>query len=56
MKEYIKADSNFYGCACCGNSIPVGGEFLVCPDCGAIFCKECVEDGRFENHDCEDVV
>jgi hypothetical protein len=42
------------GCSCCGCAIPVGALFLDCADCGAIFCEDCVNDGSFDNHCCED--
>ena len=48
--------SQFYGfaCACCGKPIDKGDLLIECPDCGGVFCKECVEDESYENHKCED--
>lgn len=49
------ASRDGFGCAVCGHSIRKGEEYEVCPDCAAIFCKSCCEDGTFENHSCEDL-
>lgn len=44
------------GCACvaCATGLKPGDLHLDCPDCGAIFCESCVQDGTFEGHKCED--
>ena len=38
------------------NSGPLdkGSLFCDCADCGAIYCAECVKNGTFEAHTCED--
>lgn len=41
-------------CSCCGESITQGKRYLACPDCGAIFCEACVQEGTYANHDCQD--
>ena len=43
-----------YSCAACGKSLKPETLALDCPDCAAIFCEDCVEDGAFEDHKCED--
>ena len=43
-----------FGCVGCGKIIQRGELMIECPDCGAIFCKQCVEDESYENHVCED--
>lgn len=44
------------GCACanCGRSLRPTDLIADCADCGAIFCKQCVEDGSIQNHHCEE--
>ena len=44
------------GCSCahCGTALKPGDLHLDCPDCAAIFCENCVRDGIFANHNCED--
>lgn len=62
MKENIKFYLNRmrpalyynFACVCCGKTIQRGELMIECPDCGAIFCKECVEDEKYENHVCQD--
>ena len=48
--------SGVYGFSCigCGKNLLPENEVAVCNECGAIFCKECVEDGEFDNHICEE--
>ena len=41
-------------CDLCKESLESSDVVLECPDCGAIFCKECVEDRFFDTHQCED--
>lgn len=53
--DYEKATHGGYGCAICGHPIQKGEEYLDCPDCAAIFCKNCCEDGTFDNHSCEEL-
>lgn len=45
--------SSGYSCNGCGASLVKGDLSCVCPDCGAIYCAECVKDGTFETHSCE---
>lgn len=56
MERLKKAVSIVVGLACanCGTTIPESGLYQTCPDCGAIFCKSCVQDDTFANHDCKD--
>ena len=43
-----------FSCDGCGASLNKGSLFCGCADCGAIYCAECVENGTFEAHTCED--
>ena len=43
-----------FECANCGKPLKPGDPHLDCPDCAAIFCEDCVRDGTFENHRCDD--
>ena len=43
-----------WNCSVCGKPVDES-EMEVCADCGAIFCPECVEDGEFDDHECEDL-
>lgn len=42
-----------FSCICCGKHLEPEDEIVSCDDCCAIFCKDCVEDGEFEEHICE---
>lgn len=53
-KSLRPAHTRGFGCFCCGRSIDYNDLFLDCPDCAAIFCEQCVRDGSFEAHSCED--
>lgn len=46
----------FTGMSCCncGETIGPMDAAMDCPDCGGVFCENCVNDGSFENHNCED--
>lgn len=43
-----------FACCVCGEGIKRGDDVAICPDCGAIFCKECVDAGEFEKHTCDE--
>lgn len=43
-----------FSCSCCGTTLHPNDEVEACSDCGAIFCKECVEAGELKSHDCEE--
>ena len=45
--------SNGCGCAGCSTPIEPGQKYVVCSDCGGMFCATCAHDGTFENHECE---
>lgn len=53
--EYMVAPYSGFACACCGTILLRGEEYNVCPDCSAIFCKECCENGNFDGHNCEEL-
>jgi hypothetical protein len=38
----------------CDNQLQPTDLIIECPDCGAIFCQECVDDGFFSTHECEE--
>lgn len=42
-----------FSCVNCGKTVHANDLVEVCSDCGAVFCKECVEDESFKNHECE---
>ena len=44
------------GCACCGCHKALAPEDKVvdCPDCAGIFCEDCIKDGTFDEHECEE--
>ena len=61
VDEYTKvestlsiADHSMYNCAECGAPINAGDKYIVCADCGGVFCAKCAHDGSFENHECDD--
>lgn len=53
--KYLKPiGNNFYACNGCGKDLREGDLVCDCAECGAMYCEECVRDGTFENHDCQD--
>lgn len=54
MYNYMKIGTYGMGCNSCGRCLEPDDEVAICPDCGAILCKSCVESGEFDNHKCED--
>ena len=46
--------SSGFRCNGCCTPLDKGSLFCDCADCGAIYCAECVENGTFEAHTCED--
>lgn len=52
--NYTKADASGFACNSCGTAVHEGAEILVCPDCAAIFCRACCEDGSFDSHICDE--
>lgn len=51
--QYRKIGMNGCGCAACGKVLEPDDPVAICPDCGGIFCQQCVEDGTFAAHECE---
>lgn len=43
-----------FSCENCGTTLNKDDEVGVCTDCGAIFCKKCVENNALKNHTCEE--
>lgn len=41
-----------FACAFCGQTLNIGDLHVVCPDCGALFCEDCVKDKTFADHYC----
>lgn len=55
MKNVIKPiGMHGFACNCCGETQLPHMEVFVCPDCGAVICAKCVEDGEAERHICEE--
>lgn len=54
--EEISAIKAFPGCFCAGCFEPINTNdpMAVCCDCGAMFCKNCVENGTFDAHTCDE--
>lgn len=50
----VRTSVGGWGCYRCGSSIDRGDYLADCPDCGAVFCRSCVEDGSFGSHICEE--
>ena len=40
-------------CVDCGKSLSTCDRYCECPDCGAIFCEDCVINYVLNNHICE---
>lgn len=55
VDDYMVATHNGLGCAYCGSPIKKGDKYLDCPDCAAIFCEKCCENGNLDNHSCEEL-
>lgn len=51
--DYIITGVHGYSCGHCGKDIGPNDLVRICSDCGEIFCKECVENGALEDHDCD---
>lgn len=43
-------------CFCCGKELAETDKVIVCADCGAVFCMDCIAEGALESHEyeCED--
>ena len=52
--RYVKVGINGCGCAVCGKKLLPDDLIINCPDCGAIICQECADEGALESHDCEE--
>lgn len=39
-------------CVACGRKLD-GGYMAICPDCGGLFCEDCVTNGTFDSHNCD---
>lgn len=50
----IKSESAMLACAGCGADIGPGKFYGVCPDCGGMFCEDCMKDGTYDSHRCDD--
>lgn len=51
--DYVTTGTDGFSCAECGASISPNDPVRICSDCGGIFCKECAENGAFEDHECD---
>lgn len=54
MNKYTKLGTYGMSCNECGKSIGPEDEVQICPDCGAIICRECVENGAWDDHECDE--
>lgn len=45
---------NLFCCDICGKSIAPDEPVVVCADCGAVICLNCIRSGLAEDHNCED--
>lgn len=42
-------------CQGCYKSLRRGVDYLAsCPNCGVVYCEQCVADGTFDRHECEE--
>ena len=53
-RKYSKLGTDLFYCEGCGQPIAPDDEVIVCSDCGAIFCRECVEARELDRHVCND--
>lgn len=51
--EYTTMGTDGFSCMVCGETVDANDPVTVCPDCGAVICKSCAENGGMEDHDCE---
>lgn len=54
MDKYIKLRTHGMSCAVCGEDIGPEDDVQICPDCGAVICRKCVETGAWDEHECEE--
>lgn len=50
----IRSESSLLACAGCGASIGPGKFYGVCSDCGGMFCEDCMKNGTYDAHQCDD--
>ena len=50
---YITMNTEGYSCAGCGDTVHADDPVMVCDVCGGVFCRKCVENGTYEEHECE---
>lgn len=48
------AGMNGMACGGCGKPLDAHDHVVACADCGMVFCQECVENGTFTAHECDD--
>ena len=46
--------SKFYSCCGCGKNLKPEDKAVDCTDCAGIFCEDCILDGTFDDHECEE--
>lgn len=51
--EYTTMGTDGFSCMICGEPVKADDPVTVCPDCGAVICRHCAENGGMEEHDCE---
>lgn len=45
---------NLYSCDICGKSIAADEPVVICSDCGAVICLDCIRSGQGRDHQCEE--
>lgn len=45
---------NGFACNCCGEPQLPHNTVWICPDCGAVICQNCVDNGDVESHICDE--
>ena len=52
--QFKKIGMHGYACSCCSKTLRPDDLVAACSDCGAVFCKPCVEAGALDDHQCEE--
>lgn len=51
--RFVKMGVRGFSCVACGKQLAPEDLVAACSDCGAIFCKPCVEAGELDRHVCD---
>lgn len=52
-RDFTTLGTAGFSCTQCGEPIGPDDPVQVCQDCGAVFCKECVQSGTLGDHECD---